>query len=80
MTTQICNLHVEALFVSTLQPSEDPSTALVRATVLELVSRLGEIGPAALVAQEYGEHPDCACRRMKWCRTAVRAAFQPAQV
>lgn len=80
MTTQICNLHVDALFVSDLQPSEDPGTALVRATVQAQVFRLGEAGCAAAVAQEFGEHPQAACERMLWCRTAVAAAFLPAEV
>lgn len=80
MTARICNLHAEALFVSNLQESEDPGTALVRATVQAQVFDLGEVGCAAAVAQEYGEHPQASCERMRWCRTAVAAAFLPAEV
>ncbi|GAA3351635.1 hypothetical protein GCM10020358_82090 [Amorphoplanes nipponensis] len=42
------------------------------------VDRLGERGCAALVAQEFGEHPDCALGRMQWARTAVRRAYAAA--
>jgi hypothetical protein len=40
------------------------------------VDRLGEDGCAELVAQEFGEHPDCALGRMRWARNAVRDAFR----
>lgn len=80
MTDQMCNLQFEALFTSTLQESEDPGTALVRATVQAQVFHLGEVGCAEAVAQEFGEHPQAACERMKWCRDAVAAAFLPAEV
>lgn len=80
MTTRICNLHAEALFASNLQESEDPGTALVRATVQAQVFDLGEVGCAAAVAQEYGDHPEAACSRMLWCRSAVAAAFAVAGV
>lgn len=69
------DLLVEALFASDLQPSERPGTALVRATVTAQVFHIGEAGCAAVVAQEFGEHPDCACGRMRWARAAVAAAF-----
>lgn len=66
---------IEALFVSDLQCSQHPSAELIRAAVADTVGRLGESGCAALVAQEFGEHPDCAPGRMRWARTAVRQAF-----
>jgi hypothetical protein len=65
----------EALFASDLQRSQRPSAELIRAAVTETVGRLGESGCAALVAQEFGEHPDCALGRMRWARAAVRQAF-----
>lgn len=69
------DIRTEALFVSDLQRSQHPSPELIRAAVTATVDRLGERGCAALVAQEFGEHPDCALGRMQWARTAVRLAF-----
>ncbi|GID94657.1 hypothetical protein ACFQFC_13445 [Amorphoplanes digitatis] len=68
-------IRSEALFVSDLQRSQQPTPELIREAVTETVDRLGESGCAALVAQEFGEHPDCALGRMQWARTAVRTAF-----
>jgi hypothetical protein len=69
------DIRTEALFVSDLQSSQHPTAELIRAAVADAVGRLGESGCAALVAQEFGEHPDCAPGRMLWARTAVRQAF-----
>jgi len=69
------DIRTEALFVSDLQRSQHPTDELIREAVTETVDRLGESGCAALVAQEFGEHPDCALGRMQWARTAVRTAF-----
>jgi hypothetical protein len=66
----------EALFVSDLQRSQQPSDESIRAAVSATVDRLGVTGCAALVAQEFGEHPDCALGRMQWARLAVRSAFR----
>ncbi|MEU7907720.1 hypothetical protein [Actinoplanes sp. NPDC049118] len=69
------DIRTEALFVSDLQRSQQPTAELIREAVSETVDRLGESGCAALVAQEFGEHPDCALGRMQWARNAVRTAF-----
>lgn len=69
------NVRTEALFVSDLQRSQQPTAEIIRAAVTATVDRLGERGCAALVAQEFGEHPDCALGRMQWARTAVRSAY-----
>ncbi|WP_412740267.1 hypothetical protein [Krasilnikovia sp. MM14-A1259] len=76
MTALDYDTRTEALFVSDLQRSEEPSLELIRAAVTETVDRLGETGCAALVAQEFGEHPDCALTRMQWARTAIQEAFR----
>ncbi|WP_045748428.1 hypothetical protein [Actinoplanes rectilineatus] len=68
-------VRTEALFASHLQRSEHPNATTVRAAVTATVDRLGESGCAELVAQEFGEHPDCAMNRMLWARAAVRDAF-----
>ncbi|GGQ50317.1 hypothetical protein [Couchioplanes azureus] len=72
------DIRYEALFVSDLQSSQDPSPELIRAAVSETVGRLGEQRCAELVAQEFGEHPDCALGRMRWARHAVRSAYEAA--
>jgi hypothetical protein len=71
-------VRTEALFVSDVQRSQEPSLELIREAVTTTVDRLGETGCAALVAQEFGEHPDCALGRMQWARTQVRQAFRTA--
>src|SRR3954447_26691461 len=75
MTAVIDDIRTEALFVSDLQRSQQPTAELIRAAVSATVDRLGEARCAELVAQEFGEHPDCAVGRMRWARNAVRAAF-----
>jgi choline dehydrogenase-like flavoprotein len=71
-------VRIEALFVSDLQRSQQPTPELIRQAVTATVGRLGEIRCAELVAQEFGEHPDCAPGRMQWARTEVRRAFDNA--
>jgi hypothetical protein len=75
MTVMMQDLRSEALFVSYLQSSHHPTPESIRKVVLDTVGRLGEAGCAELVAQEFGEHPDCALGRMRWARTAVLSAF-----
>jgi len=72
------DIRIEALFVSDVQRSQQPTPELIRAAVTETVERLGVGGCAALVAQEFGEHPDCALGRMRWARRAVRTAYEAA--
>lgn len=68
-------VRAEALFVSDLQRSEHPSAESVQAAVEALVDDLGEQGCMERVAQEFGDHPECACARMRWARRAVTEAF-----
>lgn len=72
------DVRTEALFASDVQRSQQPTPELIRAAVTAMVDRLGAGGCAALVAQEFGEHPDCAPGRMRWARTAVRGAYAAA--
>ena len=75
MIAMIDDVRTEALFVSDLQRSQEPTAELIRQAVSATVDRLGEARCAELVAQEFGEHPDCAPSRMRWARSAVRLAF-----
>lgn len=61
----------EALFASDLQPSECVCADDVRAAITRTILALGELGCAARVAQEFGDHPDCAVARMVWARETV---------
>jgi hypothetical protein len=65
----------EALFASTLQPSDEPGAALVRQAVAGVVRTIGARGCAERVAQEFGDHPELAVARMRWARALVEAAF-----
>jgi hypothetical protein len=59
--------RAEALFVSSLQPSEQPSASQIRrAIAVSLRSYGGAVGCAARCAAEFGEHPDEAANRMRW--------------
>jgi hypothetical protein len=59
--------RAEALFVSDLQPSDRPSPAQVAGAIqASLVSQGGPRGCAAVMAAEYGEHPEAAANRMRW--------------
>lgn len=63
-------VRAEALFASDLQPSDQPTEAQVaRAIHASLAARGGVAGCAAVMAAEYGEHPETAARRMRWALT-----------
>lgn len=60
----------EAVFASTLQPSEHPNAQQVTAAVRDSLRRNGgRHGCTSLCATEYGEHPDTAPARMRWALT-----------
>jgi hypothetical protein len=67
--------RAEALFASTLQPSESPSPDQVRHAVAATMRTWGIRGCAAQLAGEYGDHPDTAAARMTWALATIRAAY-----
>src|SRR6266496_4907723 len=67
--------RADALFVSALQRSDEPSAEQVRQAIAAAVRALGTRGCAARVAQAYGEHPETAVGRMRWARAAAADAF-----
>ncbi len=73
--TSVAAIRAEALFASSLQRSDDPTPADVRAAVVANLARFGALGCAVLVAQEFGEHPHEAVTRMAWVLDKVRAAY-----
>jgi hypothetical protein len=71
--------RADALFVSALQRSQEPSTSQVRQAIAAAIRKSGAQGCAALVAREYGEHPEIAAERMRWARAVVVGLGQPKQ-
>jgi hypothetical protein len=58
----------EAVFASTLQPSDTPTADMIASAISCAVQRLGTRGCAEKMAQEFGDHPDAAAERMRWAR------------
>ena len=71
MSLNLYTARCEALFASTVQGSECPSARLVHDAIMQTVRRLGCRGCAAVVAQEFGDHPETAILRMRWAREQV---------
>ena len=65
----------EALFVSAVQRADNPSAGQIQQAIAQAVRTFGSRGCAALVAQEFGDHPETAIVRMRWARQVVDAAF-----
>ena len=68
-------VRAEALFLSCLQSSHSPSHDEVRTAVTATLRRLGTRSCAALVAAEFGDHPETAVPRMGWALATVRAVY-----
>jgi hypothetical protein len=71
--------RAQALFVSHLQPSQQPRADEVAAAIEDSLRRWGPAGCTAATAAEYGEHPDTAASRMRWA-LAVSALYEPLAV
>jgi hypothetical protein len=67
----------EALFVSVLQPSDEPTAAALAELVSAEVRRFGVRGCAGRMAQEFGDHPEAAAERMRWIRRLVAEMSVP---
>ena len=67
--------QADALFASVLQISDEPSAVQVMRAIEAATSTLGDLGCAAKVAQEFGEHPEIAVTRMRWARAEVAGVF-----
>ena len=65
----------DALFVSVLQRSDEPSVIQVRQAIATAVRVHGGRGCAQRVAQEFGDHPETAVARMRWARAVADAVF-----
>jgi hypothetical protein len=59
--------RAEALFASSLQPSERPTASQIAAAIrTSLREHGGSCGCAEACAAEYGDHPETARDRMRW--------------
>jgi hypothetical protein len=54
------------IFASALQQSDSPSADVVAAVVSAVLADLGLTGCVDKMAQEFGDHPEAACERMRW--------------
>jgi hypothetical protein len=73
--TNLEDVRSEALFVSALQPTDQPTAAQVRTAIAQTVRRFGTRGCAARMAQEFGDAPHTAVTRMRWARLVVADVF-----
>ncbi len=75
MTAVTLARRAEALFVSSLQPSDCPSAVEIRSAIAASFRAYGgAAGCAARCAAEFGEHPDVAVTRMRWALAVVGAS------
>ncbi|HEY4864844.1 MAG TPA: hypothetical protein VIK45_04965 [Candidatus Dormibacteraeota bacterium] len=68
------NARCAALFVSGLQRSDAPAADTVAEVIRRAVREFGIRGCASRMAQEFGDHPEVACDRMRWIRQLVGEA------
>jgi hypothetical protein len=69
-------VRAEALFVSPLQRSGNPSARQVRQATAVALRQFGRLGCAERVAQEFGDHPELAADRMRWARLMVAGTYR----
>lgn len=77
MSLNIYTVRCEALFASSVQSSERSSSDRLQEAISQTVRRLGSRGCAAVVAQEFGDHPEVAVPRMRWAREQVARLITP---
>ncbi len=58
----------EALFASTLQPSDTPTADMIAGAICSAMRRFGPRGCTRRMAQQFGDHPEAAAERMRWAR------------
>ncbi|MEU4240380.1 hypothetical protein [Actinoplanes sp. NPDC026619] len=80
MISIVKDLAAEALFVSSIQPSDSPTNKTVEQAVTAMILLHGSDGCAAEVATEFGDHPYCAVRRMHWVHEELTGVVAPAPV
>ena len=61
------------LFASNLQPSDAPAAGTVASAINGNLRQHGIGGCVGRMAQEFGDHPDAAAKRMRWARRLTAA-------
>jgi hypothetical protein len=75
----VTDFVAEAVFASTLQPSQHVSAAEAWDAITAAVTRHGAQGCVEILAGEYGERPELAAARMRFARDlAATLALTPA--
>jgi hypothetical protein len=74
-SVSIRTLRADALFVSALQRSDEPSVDQIQQAITAAVRAFGRAGCAERVAQEFGDHSETAVIRMRWARAVTHEAF-----
>jgi hypothetical protein len=73
--------RAEALFVTDLQRSDAPTQAEIQQAIRRALQRHGSVrNCAALVAAEFGDHPETAVARMQWVLQVLRTSYPAAGV
>lgn len=75
MALDVERARIEAVFASDLQAGDKPTAAEIEQAVAATVRALRSRGCAARVAQEFGDHPDTALKRMRWARELVAGIY-----
>jgi hypothetical protein len=65
------DVRCEALFASGLQPTDAVTPDEVAEVISRVVRRIGVAGCVGKMAQEFGDHPEVAAKRMRWVRQLV---------
>ena len=60
-----------ALFASSLQRSDAPGAGIVAEAIRVTLQQLGTDGCTGRMAQEFGDHPEAAAKRMRWVRSLL---------
>jgi hypothetical protein len=69
--TNVTDAQCEALFASPLQASDAVTAEVAAAEISRTIQRIGHGGCASRMAQEFGDHPEEACDRMRWVRHLI---------
>ena len=72
--TPTATARARALFASSLRPFDHLDPARVREAIDATLAALGATGCLCAVAQEYGDHPESAARRMRWALSVVQSS------
>jgi hypothetical protein len=76
MIGTVTDFVAEAVFASTLQPSQPVTPSTAWAAITATITRYGTAGCVEILAREFGDHPETAAPRMQFAR-ALAATLTP---